>query len=332
MTTTSSTNNLRSSLDLVEVKPGLKFSKQVLLDILPDVETALFFGKVYELDYRQLSQLLSLVLRTDVAAALFAGDHSTSLQGYLHDTYHGAEADDFFDRSQYPIEEYNDGTIVCTPDVPQGEILPELWAQLEVEVATSIKAVAAKLESTIGLLPTKQGQMMFQTMRVMNAKRPVLGDYKPVIHHQRMKKNLVIFDVSGSMTSTTVRTIVDDVVALSYMAEAALAIISNTCTYWEPGTFDSETVLKHAEFSGTHYEMLTPLFDAGQDWGTVITIADYDSFIDARDIIGRCNAHIDELLDISLVNRPTFMAECVGQLADSVRPILIANSHNVLST
>jgi hypothetical protein len=30
------------------------------------------------------------------------------------------------------------------------------------------------------------------------------------------------------------------------------------------------------------------------------------------------------VLDVSLVGRPTFLAECVGQLADEVRPILTA--------
>jgi hypothetical protein len=31
------------------------------------------------------------------------------------------------------------------------------------------------------------------------------------------------------------------------------------------------------------------------------------------------------------VNQPTFLAQCVGQLADEVRPLLIANSSYVLS-
>lgn len=327
-TQSSSTCDVTTSLELVEVRPGLKFSKAVLIDILPDVESALFFGKVYELDYVQLSKVLSTVLHTQVAEALFSGDHSTELQGYLHEVFDDAEDHDWtYDPGG--VVSYDKGDITTDPDVPVGEILPEVWKSLEVEVATSIKAVAAKLEQTIGLLPGKQGRMLFQSMRVMNAKRPVLGDYKAQIHHARQLPNLVIFDVSGSVNSSTVRAIVDDVVALSYMANAGLAIVSDTCTYWEPGTYDTTSVLAKAEYSGTHYEKLVPLFD--RDWGTVITIADYDSYIDARDYLRRCSGSVQELLDISLVNKPTFLAECVGQLAASVRPLLIANTARVLT-
>ena len=35
------------------------------------------------------------------------------------------------------------------------------------------------------------------------------------------------------------------------------------------------------------------------------------------------------MLDISLVNRPSFLAECVGLLANKVTPILIGNSQYV---
>jgi hypothetical protein len=34
---------------------------------------------------------------------------------------------------------------------------------------------------------------------------------------------------------------------------------------------------------------------------------------------------------VSLVNRPTYLAECVGQLAAKVRPLLIAATSYVLS-
>jgi hypothetical protein len=314
---TMTTSSLSERLEIIEVKPGLRFGKGTLMDLLPDVETALFFGKVYELDAAQLGVLLTTVLQSDVVSALLSegGMHSHDLQDYVVDL-----------TTQIPA--VDKGDVSFGQRIPQGEILPQLWEMAEVEVAASIKAVAEKLATTVDHMPGKQGQMMFQSMRVMNAKRPVLGDYKARIHHAPQKENLVILDVSGSMTSGTVQRIIDDVVGLSYMANAHLAIVSNTTTHWDPGSYGSDDVLARAEFGGTFYETLEPLFD--RDWGVVVTIADYDSSYSAQGVIARCTGHIDQVLDISLVNRPTFLAEVVGQLADDVRPLLIANTSRVL--
>jgi hypothetical protein len=140
----------------------------------------------------------------------------------------------------------------------------------------------------------------------------------------------VIFDVSGSMTESTVRAIAPEVVALSWKANASLAIVSDTCRVWDPGTFTVDDVLREAEYSGTHYETLLPLLR--RDWGTVITIADYDSSQDAKTHL-RENAFgkIGQVLDLSLVSRPTYLAECVGQFADKVTPLLVGSSSYVLS-
>jgi len=291
----------------------------VLCEVLPDVETALFFGKLFDLDAYQLGAVLSIVSRSSVVDALLNhGDaHSADLQGYLVDIADMLGMD------------YGDVTF--SPDVPKGEVLPELWESLQVEIATAIKDVAAKMESVIGLLPGKQGTMMMQSMMVMNAKRPVIGDYRARIHHEPVKENLVIFDVSGSMSEPTVRTIIDDVVAMSYQANAHMAVVSNTCSYWTPGSYSVDDVLERCEFSGTHYEELEELLN--RDWGTVICVADYDSSTSAKQhLTGACVGHIDTVLDISLVNRPTFLAECVGQLADVVRPLLVGSGQYVLSS
>lgn len=316
----STSCDVRASLEIIEVKPGLRFSKAALKELLPDVKTALFFGKVYDLDAYQLGELLNVVLNTPLSQALLGegGCHSTELQDYLVDII-----------SHVPS--FDEGDVAFDPDIPTGEILPELWKQLEVEVADSIKAVAEKLESVVARLPGKQGQMMFQSMQVLNAKRPILGDYKAKIHHAPQKENLLVLDVSGSMSAQTVRTIVDDVVALAYNANAHLAIVSDTCTYWTPGSYSTDEVLAAAEYSGTHYEQLAPLFEH-RDWGVVITVADYDSSPSAKHILRNCTGRIDEVIDVSLVNQPTFLAECVGQLADSVKPILIAARSGVLGS
>lgn len=314
MTTPTTTSSV--DLSIMEVKPGLRFPVSTLRAMLPDAETVFFFGKVYDLDHVQLSQLLYTCVQSTLASALSSGDHSTDLQGYLGDMLddiHGVTA----------------GEVNFDPDVPTGEILPHVWKQMEVTVAQSIKDVAAKLTDVVSMLPGKTGEMHFKSMMAFNAQRPTIGRYGAHIHHQRQQRNLLVLDVSSSIGRATIEQIVDDVVALAYEANAYLAIVSDTVTCWDPGNYDSTSVLAVAEFGGTHYEQLAPLFD--QDWGVVVSVADYDSFNDARDKIAACNGSIDTLLDVSLVNKPTFLAQCLGTLASEVRPILIANTQQVLS-
>lgn len=302
---------LHDNLHLVEVKPGLKFSLAALKELLPDIEVTLFFAKLFKLDVHELGQLLWNVHgHHDVVRALTAegGEHSNELQDYIVDLDY-----------EYLI---NCGDIVIVDAPPKGEVLPELWKAAEVEIAASIQEVADKLKDVVGAMPGKQGEMVFRSLMTVNAKRPLLGDYKAHIHHAPQRENLVILDVSGSMSEDTIRTLVDDVVALSYMANAHLAVVSDTTTYWGPGEYDTASVLTVAEYSGTHYETLSALLD--QDWGVVVTIADYDSSPAAKTAIVRCTGNIQQVLDISLVNRPTYLAEVVGQLADNVKPLLVA--------
>lgn len=314
---TLTTSEVSRALALFEFAPGRKASWRTLQHLLPDVQTALFFSKAFKLDYQKLSELVFGLFQTPVLVALSEGDHSTELQDYIIDTV--------------PEDVWPEGVSPSfTPTAPQGDFLPELWESLDVTIAKSIAEVADKLGTVLDALPSKEGQMVFQTLARLNRQRPTIGVHQASIHHGRVPNALVILDVSGSMSEHTIRTIVSDVVALSWKANAHLAIVSNHTYVWEPGTYGVDDVLARAEYSGTHYETLAPLFER-QDWGTVITIADYDSSHGAKRALAQATSRIGKVLDISLVNRPTFLAECVGQLADEVQPLLVATSHNVLS-
>ncbi len=322
MTTSTTTSSLTSSdvaaaTRIIEVKPGVKYSVGVLRKLLPDVETLLFFGKVLELDYTQLSYVMREVLETDLIKELTDGNHSTMLQDYIVD--------------ELGIPEIDEGEINFAPDVPVGEVLPEVWRSLQIEVAQSIKDVAAKLSNTLHLLPGVKGNMVMRSMMAMNKRRPTIGDYRAVVARNQVKENLLILDVSGSMSESTIRSIIADVVALSYEANAHMAVVSNTATHWAPGTYGVDEVLKHCEFGGTQYETLHDLLS--NEWGTVITIADYDSSWSAKESLARNvnGGHIDTVIDVSLVNQPTFLSECVGQFADEIRPIMIGTGRYVLS-
>lgn len=307
-------SSLSESMHLFELKPDKYVSVAQLKAWLPDVETALWFAKLYSLDYRRLSDLLYLLFKSRVMDALMEGAHSLELQDYLvetvpEDVWH-VDKPDFVD----------------TP--APGEVLPQLWEAAEIQVAKSIAEVAAKLDSTLQFLPSKEGRMLFQNLAVMNRMRPTIGDYKAQIKHVPVPEAAVVLDVSGSMTETTIRAIVEDVVALSWKANAHLMIVSNDTFHWEPGSYSVDDVLAKAQYGGTYYETLAPMFD--RDWGTVITIADYDSSASAKRHLANCKGRIGTVLDISLVNQPSYLGECLGQLADELRPLLIAR--NILSS
>lgn len=309
------------SVKLFSLGKGRSVSHAALAAMLPDIETALFFAKAYRLDYTQLGELIRILFRSDVIVALLGEghEHSTELQDYIIETV----PDDV-------IARHGQGHYSEDMAPPDTELLAQVWAEAETQIATSILEVADKLGGVLDRLPSKYGTMTFTHLRKMNLQRNSIGVFGAQVQHQRTPPRLVVLDVSGSMTASTVGRIVSEVVGLAYKVNASLAIVSNTAYLWEPGTFDEQTVLRAAEYGGTQYEMLTPIFD--QDWETVITIADYDSAGAAKSWIkDHARGRVHQVLDISLVNRPTFLAECVGQIADKVTPILIGSSQYVLS-
>lgn len=307
------TTDIARSVQLYELKPGHLIPVALLAELLPNTEAALFFAKVYGFNYAKTSNLLYLLFKTDVMEALMSGEHSMELQDFI-------------------VDLVDEGQLVdAEPDFvavkPPAEVLPEVWKMAEVEIAKSILDVANKLSSTLHLMPSKQGKMVFQTMMKMNAQRPTLGVHKAAIAHEKVPDALVILDVSGSVTQPTVKAIINEVVAMSYEANATLAIVSSHCYWWEPGTYNVADVLAKAEYGGTQYETLAPLF-TGRDWGTVVTIADYDSSMSSmRYLKNNCNSKVGTVLDISLVNQPSFLAECIAQFADKLQPLLIGQSY-----
>jgi len=293
----------------------------VLTMLLPDVETALFFAKAYNLGYTKVTQLVRLLFQTDLISALTgeAGSHSQELQDYVI----GIVPDVEKGALQY-------GVFTDTTTTHDTELLAQLWQAAEVEIAQSIADVANKLGGVLDRLPSKYGTMTFQHLRKLNAQRNSIGTYGPQIQHQRIAPRLVVLDVSGSMSEQTVRRIVDEVVGLAYQANASLAIVSEHAFLWAPGEYTTAAVLSAAEYGGTRYETLAPIFD--EDWETVITIADYDSAWTAQDYIAtHAKGRVHQVLDISLVDRPTFLAECIGRIADEVKPLLVGKTSMVLA-
>ena len=306
-----SNTEVKDSLTLFRLDSKRLISVQKLKELLPDVQTAAWFGAYYKLSRTKLAELFLILFDSPVLKALMTEgyQHSTSLQTYL------AQA-----LSQ---EEYGELQMqkVVQPEAPAPDlILPQLWEAAEVKVATVLREVASTITDVVDRLPSKNGKMVFRTLAKMNAIRPTVGVYEPHISHHRRASSLLILDVSGSMTEETIRTIAADVVGLAWKADAHLAVVSNTMTVWEPGGYDVKAILRAAEFGGTHYEQLVPLFN--QNWGTVITVADYDSSRSAKEVLRGCSSTIEEIIDISLVERPTFLSESLGHMAKKITPMI----------
>jgi hypothetical protein len=303
-----------TALTLVEVKPGIQFPVHNLQQMLKSPRWVVRFGAVYKLDAVQLGALLRLLFPdVDIvqALAMEMHEHSGNLQDYVVEL--GYESAIKPAGAPVPADE----------EIPDDGLLAEMFQQLEVRVAKSITELAYVLARTLDDMPGKEGRMQLKSLLKQDRKlQQKIGVHEAQIVHAHEPGNLVVFDVSGSMGKNTVRRIVSEVAALAVKANATLAIVSDTTTFWEPGTFTIQSVLSEAEFGGTQYETLSALFE--KDWGVVVTIADYDSSRSAKEALKDCAGRIGLLLDISLVSMPTFLAECLAQLADEVRPLMVA--------
>ena len=304
-----------SDLDIMEVAPGVIFPVSWLRKTLKKPVHAVKFGKAFNLRTHELSSLLRLLFpNSDVVEALTlsAKYHSNQLQDYIVSLGY-----------EYLIA---DGEVAVAPEDPDDDgLLVEMFEQARITVASTFDEVAEAIDDVMGAMPGKQGRMAIKS--VLKANRRVqkkLGVDEVQIVHGHHPDNLVIFDTSGSMTEEWVEKLVDAVVNMAMQANAHLAIVSSTSRVWRPGEYDTNSVLSEAEYAGTHYETLKPLFD-GRQWGTVVTVADYDSALGAKRELAKSDGSIELLLDISLVHRPTFLAECLEHMAKETRPILVGN-------
>ena len=301
-----------TSNNLFYVNKDLGFTQQFLKANLTDIATLLFFAKLYSLDYHQVNTLFNLVMpEHELWNELSNGVHSTELQDYVADVLDVQNLT------------YVQGT---GEQAAQEDVLTELFKLREVTIASSIREVADTIGAALGSLPSKEGHMVFSAMRRMNLKRNTIGDYRAQIQrkHKTTERVLVILDDSGSMSKETIQTIAEDVVALSYSVDATLVQVSNTARVHTPGTFNVHDVLSCAEYKGTDYSQLLPLFQ--DDWDVVVCIADYDSYGNVKALFRSVPGHVGKVIDISLVHKSTWLGECVAGIADEYVPMLISKT------
>lgn len=300
-------------MEIYKINEHAQWNVTDLKLMLTDVQDALFFAKLYKLSAQQLADLLWTLFETNITQALFKGIHSTTLQDYVVEL--GFE---------FEFEERCELDTSDAYDADQQVILSELLDSLKIEIASSIEEVHNKLEKVMYKLPGRSANMIFQSLRKFNASRPTIGVFQTTIQHNPDPRVLIILDDSGSVTAQTVEAVANDVVQLGYHIGATLALVSNTTRVWKPGTYTVDGIIQATQAGGTHYETLLNLLH--EDWDTVITIADYDSSLSAKHAISAAQGSVGQVLDISLVDKPTFLSECVGQHAQEVKSLLMASS------
>ena len=319
-------DELQTALTVVEVRPGMKVGLGVLRSSITDLAEFAHFAAIFKLSEHEARELYTTVFpgtRGGFSWAALVSDvaHSTTLQSYIVET-----------APQDVVEMYGELSEKKKRKIPtpSQDTLARLQGIEQLTVAPSIAEVALKLHGAIEHLPVTQASMTLAAMLKFNTQYNTVGTYgAKIVRPNRVHPNLVVLDDSGSMSEQTIKAIIDEVVALGHHANAHLVLVSNTARHWTPGTYNSKSVLREAQYSGTHYESLSPLF-LNQQWDTVITIADYDSSWSACEYLLResGSTSIRELIDISLVSKPSFLAECLGQFAQSAKPMVIAERDN----
>lgn len=302
---------------VVHVTSTAAYTLDTLKILVQNLEDLLFFGKLHDLTGSEILHLGNTIFpHLEVLDELANGVHSTELQDYILDF-----DEDFWTYEQQAAE------IKFAPTPGRESFFAELFKASQIKIAQSIKEVASTLNAAVKAMPGKQGRMVLRQLQEFNRQRSTIGTHRAVITRSTQAPNLVILDVSGSMTRKTIETIVEDVVDLAWQANAHLAIVSDLAYVWKPGEFSVDAVMSRAQFGGTHYEHLLPLTQL--DWGHVVTIADYDSQGEIPQLFKeKSQGRISKVIDISLVNRPTHLSACMGVLADSVEHTLITNTHH----
>ena len=250
-----------------------------------------------------------------VAKILEGCTFSTELQGYME--------------QDLGFYELSSGTpSSAPPEKVSDTLLTMQWDLMELEIAHSIQKVGNKLHATLGSMPGREMAMFFEHTATMNRRRPTLGDYRATFKYTEKAPNLVILDVSGSIGEKAVKAVAEEVVSLGYKADAHLALVSTSTLHWEPGTYSVRSILESAEYGGTQYESLAPLFH-NRDWETVVTMADYDGYSNARDRLSELPGSIEKLVDISLVRKPTHLAMCLESRAKECEAMSIYVNDNL---
>ena len=274
-----------------------------------------------------LGRLFNVLDLGSVADYLAMGGHSTELQ-------------DWWDANGIDFEVPDHETVITaneSADIEDEEgdadTLLDLVNNSLVKLPTTITELADELFVDV-LSKQPSGQASYVLDHLMQvSKFGQIGTVKTGLEYQADTKAAIVLDCSGSMGTKLGKAIAESVVRLADTLKCDLILVSSTAVRLPAGTFGVKTVLANWQNQLTLYNQLIPYFrDISQSYDTVITIADYDSIASHKLAIQQeCGARIQKVYDVCVEYvedgrgnlRTSFLAECLGQLADEVIPVFV---------
>lgn len=289
------------------------FDLTALEDILTSLEVTLFFAKALELSVNDRSRLIRAIHKTDLIDELLNGEHSIDLQDYgIDDPDNWVPTDEWVDA--LPVESM----------VPDSEFLLSIFDDIKVVIASTFVEFTTMLAEVMDAIPSDQAQLMLEDAAKLNYKTNTFGTTQVSVAPIMSLPNALILDDSGSVTRQTFEALVSEYVAVANTHQMHVILVSNTARHFAPEEVSVANLMSVAQFGGTHYEELIRNDILGNmEWGTVITIADYDSSPAAAQVLQNARGRIGLLLDLSLVNRRTYLSEVIGHLADDFKQVLV---------
>lgn len=263
-----------------------------------------------------------------VADYIAAGGHSATLQQWWDDigisipvpdeeeVIDDGAVQDVFDEDDYDVQTLYDMVNTSLVKLPQS--IRELGDGLFIEVLSKLPA----------------GDAYYTLDHVMQlSKFGTYGTMKEQIEYEQDTVACVVLDDSGSMGRPLGQAIVGAAVNLADSLKCDLILVSSYAYRFPAGTFNTDSVMARWENGWTFYNQLIPYFrDISQSYDVVVTIADYDSVPSHKEqILRACSARIQVLYDICVQYtedgngniRTSYLAECLGQLADRVVPVFV---------
>ncbi len=274
-----------------------------------------------------LGRIFSALDLGSVADAISAGGHSSTLQTWLEEEglVIPVPDDELVIDEGYTLDE-------AEPDEDLDTLLTLVNTAL-VKLPTSIRELGEGLFLEV-LSKQPSGQASYALDHVMQvSKFGQVCTVKTQMEYEVDTTAVVVADCSGSMGIALGRAIAEPIVRLADSLKCDLILVSTTAVRFPAGTFSVETVIDNWQNGWTYYNQLIPCFkDISQSYDVVVTIADYDSHAEhKREILAKCGARAQVLYDINVQYtedadgniKTSFLAECLGQLADRVVPVFV---------
>lgn len=274
-----------------------------------------------------LGRIFNALNLGSVADAISAGGHSTELQTWLEE-------------AGLAIPVPDEETVVDDGAGPQDfdadddlDTLVDLVNTALVKLPASLKELSDGLFLEV-LSKQPTGQAHYVLDHVMQvSKFGQIGTVKTQLEYEVDTNAVLVVDCSGSMGMALGQAIAEPVVRLANDLKCDLILVSTNAVKFPAGTFTVDTVLDNWQNGWTYYNQLIPFFrDITQSYDAIVTIADYDSHAEHKSQIAReCAARAQVLYDINVQYttdydgniRTSFLAECLGQLADRVVPVFV---------